>query len=76
MTAAASELPAPAFLDERLAHWAAATPDADAMSSAARGRGPSGTSGYAASRAPSVVSASAGATSCRSSTRTTPRVSS
>jgi len=32
MTAAASELPAPAFLDERLAHWAAATPDADAMS--------------------------------------------
>ena len=44
--------PEPRFVDDRLAHWAAETPDAEAITYAAGpGPGPSGTTGYAAPRA-------------------------
>ena len=32
MSSAAAELPEPAFLDDRLAHWARTNPDGEAMS--------------------------------------------
>ena len=53
MTAHAAELADPTFLDDRLAHWAEATPTPRrSPTSAARGRGRSGTTAYAAWQAP------------------------
>ena len=64
--------PAPVFMDDRLAWWAKADPDGEAITYGGRTwTWASGTSGYARGRRPAARSASAAATSWRSSTRTT-----